>query len=107
MAKFIASIADGREVPWFSEDPVPQGYVVVPPELHAKFVTGEIADGIALAKAALVADAEVGTAPANASVEPPPAPAPKRKAVKAAASEKVEPGFPSVANFPPEGTMRA
>ena len=53
MAKFIASIADGREVPWFSEDPVPQGYVVVPPELHAKFVTGEIADGIALAKDAL------------------------------------------------------
>ena len=102
MAKMIASIADGRVVPWFSEeDPVPQGYVVVPTNLHAKFAAGEIADGKALAKAALAADAEVGTAPANAM---PPEP-PKKASPKPV--EKGEPSFPSVTNFPSSGTMRA
>ena len=107
MAKMIASLTDGRVVPWFSEeDPIPQGFVEVSPSLLAKFLAGEIADGVALAKAALAADAEVGTAPANTSVEPPPAP--KRRATKSStAEEPVQPGFPSVANFPSMGTMRA
>ena len=57
MAKVIASIADGRVVPWFSEeDPVPDGFVVVPPDLHVKFTAGEIADGVSLAKAALAGE---------------------------------------------------
>lgn len=57
MAKMIASLTDGRVVPWFSEDPVPAGYVVVPPALLVKFTDGKIADGVALAKAALAGDA--------------------------------------------------
>lgn len=107
MAKMIASLTDGRVVPWFpKEDPVPQGFVVVPPSLLAKFSAGEIADGVTLAKAALAADAEVGTAPANTWVEAPPAP--KRKAKSSVSDgEPVQPGFPSVANFPASGTMRA
>ena len=60
MAKTIASLTDGRVVPWFSEDPVPAGFVVVPPELLAKFTDGKIADGIALAKAALAGDTGAG-----------------------------------------------
>lgn len=105
MARMIASAADGRVVPWFSEeDPVPPGFVVVPPALHAKYAAGEIADGKSLAKAALAAGSELGVPAANTSVEPPP-PAPKRS--KAAAGEKVEPGFPSVAKIPDGVTMRA
>ena len=91
MAKTIASISDGRVVPWFSEDPVPTGFVEVPPELHAKFLAGKIADGVALAKAALAGEVKAGAAPKAAAAPEPPA----------------EPLFPSVANLPEMGKMRA
>ena len=103
MAKVLASIADGRVVPWFSEeDPPPAGFVVVPPELHGKFAAGEIADGMALARAALAANAEVGVAKPNTSVEPPP-PKPSSRAK----AEKGEPSFPSVTHLPSGASMRA
>ena len=100
MANMIASLTDGRVVPWFpKEDPVPQGYVVVPPSFLAKFAAGEIADGVALAKAALAADAEVGIAPLNAAPIPPPPP-PKKGDTE---PQKGEPSFPSVTHFPTQG----
>lgn len=72
MAKTIASLIDGRVVPWFSEeDPVPEKFVVIPDALLAKYKSGEIADGKALAKAALAANAEVGVAHQNVAVPPP------------------------------------
>lgn len=71
--KTIASLVDGRVVPWFSEgDPLPARFVVVPEKLLAKFRSGEIKDGIALAKAALADNGELGTAPQNVAPPPPP-----------------------------------
>lgn len=91
MAKIIASLSDGRVVPWYSkEDPIPNGFVEVPPELHAKFLAGKIADGVSLAKAALAGEVKADTK-AKAAAIPPPA----------------EPSFPSVANLPETGKMRA
>ena len=90
MAKTIASIADGRVVPWFSEDPVPAGFVVVPPALLEKFTAGQIADGIALAKAALSGEAGVGKA-ADAAA-PAPAPA-KANGAKSGGKKAVEADF--------------
>lgn len=72
MAKHIASIADGRVVTWYlDEDPIPVGFVVVPEALFAKHANGEIPDGKALARAALAANAEVGTAHQNVATPPP------------------------------------
>ena len=72
MAKTIAGIADGRVVPWFMDDePIPAGFVSVPETLLAKYESGEIADGKALAKAALSANAEIGTARQNVATPPP------------------------------------
>ena len=66
MAKIIANLDDGRVVPWFSEDPVPASFVVVPDRLLAKYAAGKIADGVALAKAALAGDVGEPSKPAKA-----------------------------------------
>lgn len=72
MAKTIASLVDGRVVPWYSdEDPVPEKFVVIPDALYAKYKSGEIADGKALARAAIAENAEVGTAHQNVATPPP------------------------------------
>ena len=89
MAKTIASISDGRVVPWYSDDPVPAGFVEVPDSLLSKFAAGKIADGVALAKLSLAGEA---SAP-----EPP----------KAKAPTPAEPSMPSVTNIPETGRMRA
>ena len=84
MAKTIASISDGRVVPWYSEEPVPTGFVEVPDALLAKF-----ADGVALAKLSLAGEAKAPAAPKAAP--PPPA----------------EPSMPSVTGIPATGKTRA
>ena len=43
MVKTIASISDGRVVPWYSDEPVPAGFVEVPAALLSKFAAGKIA----------------------------------------------------------------
>lgn len=89
MAKTIASISDGRVVPWYSEEPVPTGFVEVPDALLAKFADGKIADGVALAKLSLAGEAKAPAAPKAA----PPSPA--------------EPSMPSVTGIPATGKTRA
>ena len=104
MAKTLASLTDGRVVPWFSEeDPAPAGFVFVPDALLAKYRSGEIADGVTLARLSLADNAEVGTAPAN-TVPPPPPPPPKKAAKE---PEEGEPSFPSVTHFSKSGNVRA
>lgn len=101
--KIIVSITDGRVVPWFSsEDPVPAKFVVVPPALLVKFKSGEIADGKALAKECLAADAEVGVVPQNIAVLPPPEKGGDANpgAVDPADIEKGEPSSSEVNHFP-------
>ena len=114
MAKIIASLVDGRVIPWFAEaDPVPQQFVVVPDALLAKYESGEITDGRALAKLALAGDgAEVGTARPNVHVAPPRAKAkggdPDPGAVDPAEIPQGEPGSASVTHFPrAKGAARA
>lgn len=95
MAKTIASLVDGRVVPWFLEsDPIPEKYVVVPDALLAKYISGQIADGKSLARAALAADAEVGTAHQNVAA-PPPKKAGGDADPGAVDPATVEPGAPS------------
>lgn len=89
MAKTIASLSDGRVCPWYSDDPVPAGWVEVPDPLLAKFANGNIADGVALAKTALAGEAKAPAA--SKAATPPPA----------------EPAFPSVNTIPATGMMRA
>ena len=110
MAKTIASLVDGRICPWYSdEDPVPEKFVVIPDALFAKYKSGEIADGKALARAALTANAEVGTAHQNVVVPPPPKKIGDADpgAVDPATIERGEPTEPEVTHFPTQGrTMR-
>ena len=97
--KTIASLVDGRVVPWFADgDPIPEKFVAVPDALLAKYKAGEITDGRALARASLAANAEVG--PAHQNVATPP---PKKAggdadpgAVDPAAIERGEPTSPEV-----------
>lgn len=106
MVKHIASITDGRVVPWFSdEDPVPTGFVVVPDELFAKYQSGKIADGKALARAAIAANAEVGTAKLNVATPPPPKKTGDAdpSAVNPATIGRGEPSSPEVTHFPTQG----
>lgn len=103
MAKTLASLTDGRVVPWFSEEgPAPAGFVFVPDALLAKYKSGEITDGMTLARLSLADGSEVGVAPANTATPPPP---PPKKAAKE--PEKGEPSFPSVTHFPKSGSTRA
>lgn len=97
--KTIASLVDGRVVPWFADgDPIPEKFVAVPDALYAKYKAGEITDGRALARASLAANAEVGTAHQNVATPPP-----KKAggdadpgAVDPAAIERGEPTSPEV-----------
>ena len=114
MAKTIASLVDGRVTVWFcEEEPIPAKYVVIPDALLAKYKSGEITDGKALAKAALAADSELGVAPQNVATPPPES---KTKvgdddpgSVDPKTIEKGEPSQPEVTHFPHTrtGTMRA
>lgn len=75
-AKILASLIDGRVVPWFSEeDPIPAKFVVIPDGLYERFKAGEITDGKELARQALADDAEIGTAKMNVAVPKKVAPA--------------------------------
>ena len=68
----IASLVDGRVVPWFLErNAIPAKYVVVPESLLKKWRSGKIADGKELARVALAQDSTVGIAPNNAATLPP------------------------------------
>lgn len=108
--KRIASLVDGRICPWYCvEDPVPEKFVVIPDALWARYQSGEITDGKALAKTALMQDgSEVGTTPQNI------APPPKKRADEPAPGDvdpesipQGEPTQPNVTHFPTPGTMRA
>lgn len=98
MAKTIASISDGRVVPWYSDEPVPAGYVEVPDKLLAKFASGKIADGVALAKLSLAGEANAPAAPEAA-----PAPTPAEPAEPTPA----EPTAPFGNSIPTTGRTRA
>lgn len=81
----IASIDDGRVVPWYlTAAEIPIKYVEIPDALLEKYRSGEIADGRELARQALALNAPVGTAPSNTFV--PPKAAPKKE--KSAAAKK-------------------
>lgn len=77
MAKTIARLSDGFVTEWYlADEPVPHGCVEIPAELMAKYRTGEIADGVSLAKAALAGAASPAAKPVQ------PAQASGRGAVK-------------------------
>lgn len=102
MAKTIASLVDGRVVPWFAEgDPLPEKFVMIPDALYAKYCAGEITDGKALARAAIAENAEVGTAYQNVATPPPKKAAGDSDpgAVDPASIERGEPTSPEVTHF--------
>ena len=49
----IASMKDGRVVPWFLEGNPPEGFVEAPNDLFEKYRSGEIKDGFELAQKSL------------------------------------------------------
>lgn len=107
--KRIASLIDGRICPWYSaEDPIPEKFVVIPPDLFEKYVAGEITDGKKLAKAALACDgSEVGTAHQNVAALQPAKPTVPPDEVDPESIPQGEPTSPEVTYFPNGGTMRA
>ncbi len=86
----IASVEDGRVVPWFlSAGEIPVKFVQIPEELLARYSAGEFQDGKELARAALALNAAVGTAPNNTFV-PPPATAKKDKSAAVRKSDAAD-----------------
>lgn len=68
MAKTIARLSDGFVTEWYLRDePVPHGCVEIPDDLLAKFRSGEIADGVSLAKSALAGASAPAAKTANAA----------------------------------------
>lgn len=68
MAKTIARLSDGFVTEWYlSDEPVPNGCVEIPTDLLDKYRSGEIADGVALAKAALAGASAPAVKTANAA----------------------------------------
>lgn len=67
--RYIASLVDGRVVPYFPDGAIPGNFVQISDALLKKWNNGEFANGIDLAKAALLGNAAVGTERVEKPVE--------------------------------------